>query len=402
MWLYLIMGICTSIIGIYPMTFQLLMIVSFFFMLSNFSKFKPSNLIDFFTILFIVWIMINSITIDYSNHWKMWYTSLMSNILPMSFYFIAKTVNYDIENILEKATIPIVVAMIFGLIFYYIEPSWYVAIKMRQIYAATSNGEISDELLIEMFRLSSFWVTPYVIGYATMYYGDFVLHKLFSETTNKKDKNKYFLLFTLCAIIILLTQFRATIYALVLTIIYLMFFAKNKIKISYIILIITSGFFILTTVLDEETDTGANFRERMMKGFDKEHVESRLEFTGGGVDMHSVCGNGFGRYGSIAKSVNNEWPIVDSEYQKIMAELGILGIILFAGLLICGLLMSFRNKNLQLEFIIIAFFTVAFVGSSCISAETTFPFIFWYVLGRISHKSSKSYKKLLRNGNITY
>ena len=77
----------------------------------------------------------------------------------------------------------------------------------------------------------------------------------------------------------------------------------------------------------------------------------------------------------------------DCQYQKTLAELGIFGFSIFALMLLIALVQSFWNRRLVLEFGIILFYTISFIGSSSISAESTFPFVFWYVMGRISRKT---------------
>ena len=401
MWLYIVIGIFTTILGLDSILFKLFMLISFVTSLIKFSNIKLTNTIDFFVFLFLLWILFNSVTIDYPNHMKLWIQALVANIFPISFYFLAKSTNHNIEEILEKATIPMLIAMICGLIFYYTEPGWYTAVKMRQILSRTENGAVSDVQLIEYFRLSSFWVTPYVIGYATMLFADFNINKLFSKSINKKDTRKHFVMLALCIIIIVLTQFRATIYAFILTTVYLMFFAKNKIKLSYIIAVVSLGIFILSFVMDENSETGAYFRERMMKGVEQEELESRFEIVTGGISITSITGNGYGRFGANAPTINGEWAFLDSEYLKVLAELGIIGFIPFVGLITSGLLKTFRKKKFQLEFIILAFYAMAFMGSSCLSVSTTFPFIFWYTLGRVSLISSSSYRRNINTSPIS-
>ena len=167
MWLYIIMGVCTCFLGIYPMTFQLFMLSATLLFIQKLNKIRITNLLDLFVTLFLLWILINSILIDYPHKFRLFYTAVMSNIIPMLFYYIAKTTNYDLEEILRKATVPIVIAMVLGLIFYYTNPGWYVAIKMRQITEFYESNN-SDELMIGIFRLSSIWTTPYVIGLCSL------------------------------------------------------------------------------------------------------------------------------------------------------------------------------------------------------------------------------------------
>ena len=110
MWLYIIMGLF-SWVGIYPMTFQLLMFVSFLFSVTLVPKYRMSNVLDFFVVIFIIYIFISSIVFDYPDHLYLWQNDLFFTILPMSFYFIAKTTNYQLESFVEKMAMPMQVCL---------------------------------------------------------------------------------------------------------------------------------------------------------------------------------------------------------------------------------------------------------------------------------------------------
>ena len=393
MWLYLIMGIGSTLFGMYIMTFQLLMVVSFFFFLCILIRYRVNNILDLFVIIYVLWIIINSIAIDYENHWKLWYTAFIFELIPLCFYFIGKTVNFDIDLLLEKATLPMIIAMVGGLLFYYFEPAWYTAVKMKGIEARADGGVVTSSLVNEMYRLSSFWVTPYVIGYATLYYANFNLCRLFSEKSSNKKKVKYIMLSLLCVVTIFFTQFRTIIFSLPLIIVYLMFFAKNKFRILHIVVILLF-LFIFNFVYNSDSERISYFRDKIKGTAQVEQVENRLEYTGGGLKYDLIWGNGFGRYGASATRLNNEWRIIDTQYIKVLAELGGIGLIIFLGIVLSGLLMAFGKNKMQLEFTLLLFFAIAFIGSSCISVFITFPFIFWYALGGIS-------RKYIRNNNKT-
>ena len=91
MWLYIVIGIFTTILGLDSILFKLFMLISFVTSLIKFSNIKLTNTIDFFVFLFLLWILFNSVTIDYPNHMKLWIQALVANIFPISFYFLAKS-----------------------------------------------------------------------------------------------------------------------------------------------------------------------------------------------------------------------------------------------------------------------------------------------------------------------
>ncbi len=399
MWLYLIMGIASTLLGMYIMTFQLLMIVSFFFFLSILIRYRLNNILDLFVILYVLWIILNSIAIDFENHWNLWYIAFIFELIPLCFYFIGKTVNFDIDLLLEKATLPMIIAMVGGLLFYYFEPAWYTAVKMKGIEAHADGGEVTSSLVNEMYRLSSFWVTPYVIGYASLYFANFNLCRLFSKKSSYRKKVKYIILSLLCIVTIFFTQFRVIIFSLPLIIVYLMFFAKNKFRILHVVVILLFIFSFIF-LYNSGSDRISYFRDKIEEITTVEDIEDRLEFTGGGITYDIIWGNGFGRYGESATKINNEWRIIDTQYIKVLAELGGVGLIIFVGIVLSALLMSFGKNKMQLEFTLLLFFAFAFIGSSCISVATTFPFIFWYALGGISRKYALSQNKTHRQCEI--
>ena len=128
------------------------------------------------------------------------------------------------------------------------------------------------------------------------------------------------------------------------------------------------------------------FIQRFQDAVSEDGMSYRLEHTAGGIALDSFFGAGYGHYGMAAKSYNG-WFIQDSQYQKTLAELGVFGFALFIVMLLSAGFSAFK-KNSVLELCILSTYMISFIGSSSISAETTFPFIFWYVLGCISRKNN--------------
>ncbi len=389
MWLYIIMGLL-SFVGIYAMTFQILMLISVIYGLLLISRFRINHFMDVFLFIYLLYILINSLAIDYPNHFNLWYRDVIFSLLPITCYFIAKNTSYDLERLLSKMTIPITIAMLLGLYFYFDNPQWYSALKFAQLndyYGYSERGYIPDYMMREAFRLSSIWVTPYVIGYANAVFIVFLVVRLLFKPLSKKERRISTFLFILSVVVMILAGFKATLLSFFLFVGWSYIKSKRSKQKTLFLVLGIALLVILVYFFTTDSDYGYYFVERFKYAATEEGLTTRLEHTRGGVDLWTFWGNGFGHYGISAKSFGAV-TIQDSQYQKTLAELGIFGFTFFILLLVGALVNSFRKKELILEFGIILFYIISFIGSSSISAETTFSFVFWYAMGSISKKSN--------------
>ena len=281
------------------------------------------------------------------------------------------------------------IVMVIGIILYIQNPAWYSAIKYAQLLDSYSYTEASvpEIMLREAFRLSSIWKTSYVIGYAN---GTFILYLLFQlifgEMTKKKRRYYYFL-FVLSFVVLILAGFKSMMLAFVVSVFASIFLIKDRRKKKHLFWV--SIFITVLAVVFITADSGYSefFVQRFKDATSEEGLAYRLEHTGHGVEFDSFFGAGFAHYSMAAKSLG-KWFIQDSEYQKILAELGILGFSIFVMLLLSALAISLKRKAL-FEMCIIITYMISFIGSSSISAETTFPFFFWFAVGSVSRTFRK-------------
>ena len=399
MWLYIIMGLL-SFVGIYAMTFQLLMLISFIYSLLLLSRFKINNYLDIVLFSYLFCVLINSLAVDYPNHFNLWYRDVIFSLLPISCYFIAKNSSYDLERLLSKMTIPITIAMLLGVYFYFDNPPWYSALKYAQLndHYGYTEGYVPDYMMREAFRLSSIWVTPYVIGYANASFIVFLIVRLLFKPLSTKERRISTALFVLSVVVMILAGFKAALLSFVLFVIW-SFIKSKKSKQKTLFFVLGIALLVLFVfILTNDSDYGNYFVERFKDATSEEGLSSRLEHTGGGIDLWTFWGNGFGHYGISAKTFGSV-TIQDSQYQKTLAELGVFGFTIFIILLLGALLNSVRKKELILEFGVILFYTISFIGSSSISAETTFSFVFWYAMGSVS---KKTIVRAIKNDSYTF
>lgn len=379
-----------SWVGIYPMTFQLLMFAGFLYSFMLIPKYRIRSYLDLSTICYIIYIFLNAIAIQYPHRLEMWKTELFYSILPITFYFIFKTTDINFEHYIKKMFVPMTIVMVIGIILYVYNPPWYSALKYAQLFESYGYTEnhVPDKILREAFRLSSIWNTPYVIGYANSFFIIYLLKQLLTGNLYGRDKKIHILLFLLSFLVLILAGFKSLLLSFVLSVfIFLMFMRDHKKQLklligSFIFLLLTV--FIIACVDAEYYDF---FIERFLSTISKEGMSERLNHTGGGIQLNSVFGAGLGKYGMAAKDFNG-WFIQDSQYQKVLAELGIVGFTIFICVLLSAVISAWSTKSL-LPMCVVITYMVSFIGSSSISAETTFPFIFWSALGVISKNSAK-------------
>lgn len=378
-----------SFVGIYAMTFQLLMLVSVVYGILLISRFRINSFLDVFLLAYLFYIFINSLVIDYPNHFNLWYRDVIFSLLPITCYFIAKNTSYDLERLLSKMAIPITIAMLLGVYFYFDNPTWYSALKyahLNDYYGYTEGGYIPEYMMREAFRLSSIWVTPYVIGYANAAFIVLLVVRLLFKPLSTKERRISTFLFVLSVAVLILAGFKAALLSFVLFVGWVFYKSKRSKQKTLFLILGVALLFILVYFFTTDSDYGNYFVERFKDATSEEGLSSRLERTGGGIDLWTFLGNGFGHYGISAKDFGLV-TIQDSQYQKTLAELGVFGFAIFIILLLGALVSSFRKKELILEFGIVLFYAISFIGSSSISAETTFSFVFWYAMGSISKKT---------------
>lgn len=342
---------------------------------------------DSLVLLYLFYMILNGLLIDYHHHWKFLYRALLAHVFPVMCYFIARYTQIDIGNYLTKMKWPILFAMTCGIAFYFLHPSWYVAMKESQIKEYATEMSISG-----VYRLSSFWGHPYVLGYATFLYCVIVTYKLLLGLKNRKELMFYLFTAFVCIVVLLLAQLRVTIVVYALSIIYMILSCKQESlsrkmwKILELALCLILFAFIFLQFASESMDY---ISSHMLNLTEDNSMSDRFEHTAGGVNFFSLFGDGLGRYGYPARDYGM-WAIVDHEFQCHVAELGYFGVSLLCCIILLTTLKCFKRLHLVVENSILFFFFMAMLGASVLSNSHQYNYIFWYTLGLVW---SANYKK---------
>ena len=120
-----------------------------------------------------------------------------------------------------KLKYPIIAAAVFGLVFYFFPPGFYVSMKSTSLSDSTNL-----DAYYEIFRLSSFWSHAYTLAYALtiflIYYFDYVMQKGWTLI------NTVLILFLF--VVLVFAQMRVCIFSALLSFIFLYFFLLALIR----------------------------------------------------------------------------------------------------------------------------------------------------------------------------
>ena len=101
------------------------------------------------------------------------------------------------------------------------------------------------------------------------------------------------------------------------------------------------------------------------------------------MTQNLLTGDGLGRYSHKAVEYSDKF-ISDGNYFRMIAEIGILGFLIFTLIIITSLFKGYRNfKEKYIELGIIVIICMQAVGSNVFAFQLIAP-IFWYSIGRCS------------------
>lgn len=342
---------------------------------------------DVLVYIYMIYILINGVAIDYQNRGSYFYKAMIAQYFPIFTYFIGRYLQIDLGFFLSKMKYPLLFAMLCGICFYMIEPGWYVMMKEAQLRV-----DANDYRIAEIYRLSSFWGHPYVIAYATLLYSLYLTHRLINGIDKRKEQLIYIGILVICCTVLFLAQLRVTIFFYLIALVYMSFGNKNLKRrnnvmgVFLILLVIVGAIYIQSTA-----DESSYIVEHMQGLFEDNALSDRFAHTAGGIINYSFWGDGFGRYDMFAR-IFGRWAIVDQEFQNHVAELGYLGISLLFLILLFSVYRCYKNRSLLLENSVILFFVIAMVGASVLSNSSQYNYMFWYTLGLLWSKKYVSLK----------
>ena len=343
---------------------------------------RKTNRLDLIVLFFIIYSIITYF-FNFDYPFGLFIQSARDQIIPICFYFIARSNSFKNCRMLENMIYPLGFAYLAGLYFYFFQPSWYMSFKLdgKDVWNATNYYEI--------LRLSSFWWHSYFVGYSSLIVIIYILNQRFFNGVVRKYYN---CILIVSLFVIFFAQQRVSIAFLFLYLIGLYFVLIKRNRISFIktlpymlltgLLIISVGGYLLlnldqdliTYIMDRSINKDDNLIEERTKMFDS--YLKTISFFGGGLGKYS--------HNAIKYDMDS---IADCEYIRLPNELGIFGSFIFFIIIFISFISIFkRNRFYGFEMLVISFVLIAMVGAAPLEMASQHPILLWYCIGRTQMK----------------
>jgi len=382
-----IFGIDTDVLIYYPSVLILFILgISYAF---NFNS-KISTTIKTAT-LFLCYLLFSAFLYNINRTpFNCYLFSILQTIFP--FLFIYLGYYYSDDDVYNKWFLyGCAFCFIVGLIFYFTTPPFYVhyLANLRDV-SWYSDMAADENTIMAAFRFSALFGDSYSVSYFSVP----ALVLSLSSTINHRIKIKkgVVYIFVLASFVsaILCQQRIAIAFALFTPLFYALLsirkgfgFRLLLIYFALIILIIVAlnvisnlDRFVIIKENVVDRFLNLNFKDAMSERTDQYSSFSRQ------TDWSLFIGLGLGSCGGYARAAGLSG-ITDGWFVKTFYESGIIGIFLFASVIIPTILRAINKiKLFDVELLIIGFFLAACLGADALSA--TIPSsIFWYCVGRI-------------------
>lgn len=347
------------------------------------SLFLPKRKSFFFADIFVLLILVSTIMSwlfnEYAFKKELIFRHIMGPMSYMACYFIGR--NYKREGLytfLEKALLPAAITSLIGIYCFFFSPSWYMSI----LYASSESGELSHEAL----RLHSIFSSPYLLSYMNAILLIHIIFRIVKHGVPIKKYLIYILIFTVTLIFCMMrAPMAAVLIGLSVSIMYMVLIRKKISMLFYTVFGIgIASLIIIFSLSLSNAETIDFFIEKFEILTDKNDnfIENRYKLY---ESEFSLFGDGAGRHNIFADDYVPKSSIKDGEYQKIQQEIGFVGMLFYAILLIFILLKSlYYFRYLTFELCIICFLLISMIGANPLSTPDKHCFIFWLIMGLVA------------------
>lgn len=353
------------------------------------------NWLDVLWIIYFCDNIISWVDNSYAYKAQLVFRFFMGQGAYMFAYWIGRKSNENyLKEIIKKAYIPLLLTALFGIYTYIFKPGWYMSL----LYVQFEDSYSGTQDFREFSRLRSIFSSPYVLAYfIPMVLSYYWFKFLGGHFNNNKDFRRSIFLIIVILITAMLCMMRAPFaciaLSLVLAFIYNIRYGKmSKLIYKMLVIIILGGSglaFALTKMSADDYEYLSDKFTSVSKGGDRLLVERATLYK---ID-ETLLGDGAGRHAPYVDNYPPNFQLPDGEYQKELAELGYVGLVLLCLLFYCGFIKGIINfRNTYLELCIISMCLICMFGASCLTVVNEHPLMFWLALGQISNSKIRSKK----------
>ena len=406
-WLTSIGALITLIFHIEWIINYIFPIIIYILCIRSFNSTLSFNLIDVLWMTGFLWIIITWIFNDYPHKSFLTFKAFTQELAYMAAYWISRNGNKDyVKIIIRKSFKPLLIACLIGIYCFYFPPNWYQDITDKAVEYLTGSANYSKDSMLELYRLRSFYVSPYYLSY---FCAIVLIYEFFVIFGVVKNQIKGFFYYFFFILILLITDILCMMRAPVVSVLIGFFFAylytiiffkqsgstrKVVAILSFFIII----FLMLIPYLDMSIIEFMNDKIDVLTDDDENFILKRFYLQ---EQSNTLFGEGYGRYSRLANYMFNMPSIPDGEYMKIIGEQGYVGLIITVFLYGIGWVKALYNsKKLFFEFCLISMLFICMVGANPLSMWDKHCILFWLALGQISSYKNNFYGKNKDNSNV--
>lgn len=375
------------ILQLYISEIRLGVITSFIIILLIYKNLKKQSLffnssINKMVLLYLIYNSVSIILFLFKGFpISVFFAEWSNSILPICFFYFAQIERNPNDNFYRFTLDALVVSFVIGFILWIWDPPFY------RVFMDITEGPGTDLLFFEsIFGLTATGALGYIAFLLSSY-------RIFKT---KGRSGKIYLVVSMVTTI--LTFRRGALFVLALAILIMHFigyFRFRFLKKRYFVLEFIFLYCIILLVTANYEDFFTNLTERatmLSEAFNERSTNWVDAFNQGNL----LIGGGLGAFGHKVSAYSKIF-IADGNYFKMLAEIGIIGTILFITIIISSVFAGFRDfRNKYLEIGIVIGLSLIAIGSNIFEYQIIVP-TFWYAIGRLANnnKAGRSIDKMV-------
>jgi hypothetical protein len=347
---------------------SLVIIIGIFILYGN-KKLKLRNSLDIIVLLYILYNILTIVFFIPSNiPLIVFFKEFSNSILPIILFYFFGKLNHD-KSFYKITLYSVSICLLLSFYYQLTLPISF----MQRLDVIDGTGTNPLGYLSQYSSFLGITATGSLGAIAS-----FLAFNLMHETNYKKGK----ILFFLCTIAVILALRRGSIYSLVFSI--LLFDVIILFKFRRYLKLITFQFIIALLIIffliDFDSDSYLFFIDRVSSISSAIAERSDSWYNGLAKTFSIVTGDGLGRYGHKVVSYSDIY-IPDGNYFRMIAEIGILGFLIFVSIILASIYKGFSKiRTHYVQLIIIFIVCLQSIGSDMFSFQLVAP-IFWYSVG---------------------
>lgn len=344
---------------------------------------RDSHLLDIVVSSYLLYNFLSVIWLTHYGYPVSVYTGeLVSSILPIVFYFVARSGDENRNDYYKWFLYSILFIGIISILLYAIAPQFYCDYLFNWSYISKADAQTAR---VRMESVTGSTTLSY-LGVAAMCVSSFFI---FSEETKKSKKIFPLFMFFFSVVIVFMTNGRAGMVAAILVVLFLNYIVIFKLKILgkkffYIEVIAIVAGILLALIAMPSVAMKIWARLVSLPGAVGQRSE---QWIAAANNMKGAwLGNGLGANGHRALTVEGAHVVADGGLVKLFCEEGSVGFGLFAYVMLVIFIKGFKKVNdLFAEFMIIGTALLMSIGSNIIAFQLCAP-IFWYAIGVVASR----------------